>query len=292
MHSTFPYYYRITRPVGRILGKAAVDPPSGTDHELQESSIDWWMRFLVDVSPDMSALDRVADSSAADRPDMAFPSYYRSWSFADEDTGERRVFQRSTEDEQARMCRLLAAMTAVDRTGAIPSVLATSDPGRLEHLAAPAELTDLIALKDLAVRDWLPVALTAGDQVATGPAFEGAHYLTAADDLITGDVLWRVKGDPGAPRMNGHRFVFSREDLFRLLGSFLLDFSDAYAVRRIGLWPARFGRAVTWDVQAVVNAATGRKVDIAYLRAQVAELLKDIGRPPEPHIEEAGVDSG
>ncbi|SDD87371.1 hypothetical protein [Glycomyces harbinensis] len=126
-------------------------------------------------------------------------------------------------------------------------------PQALLDLATEVEVADLIALRDSAVEVFVP-HLPPGPVIA-GPTFDGSRLLPADADLIAGDCLIECKATIGGPpRKDGTRaFKFDRNDLFQVLGYALMDFSDTYAIRPIGLYAPRFASFQTWPLAQILD---------------------------------------
>lgn len=105
-----------------------------------------------------------------------------------------------------------------------------------------------------------------------GPAFVGSGLVGGADaDVVVADVLWDVKANRDAK--------LRQRDLHQILCYALLDLDDTHRLTRAGFCCARFGVAVSWDLNWLAGG------DLAEARAGLAEALSDSaartpGSPP------------
>jgi hypothetical protein len=146
-------------------------------------------------------------------------------------------------------------------------------------LANPAEVTDLIVMRDLAHLKLLP-ALPAGP-VASGPDFDGSENLNADANLIAGGMLIDIKaGQGGKPRKDGTRIaVLSRTELDQLIGYALMDYSDEYQIRTVAIYAARFGYLASWPLTGLLTQLGGHLTHLQTLRAEFANVLRvDLSR--------------
>lgn len=160
--------------------------------------------------------------------------------------------------ENSRLMSLTAYSRAVD----------------LLALANDAELTDLIAMRDLAQQRLLP-NLPAGP-VTSGMTFDGSKDLNADADLIAGGMLVDFKaGQGGKPRADGTRAAgLARSDLDQLLGYTLLDYSDKFALHTVAIYLVRFGYLGAWPISELCAQLAGGPIDLVQLRAEFAGVLR------------------
>jgi hypothetical protein len=101
--------------------------------------------------------------------------------------------------------------------------------------------------------------------VQIGPIFAGSRDVGGADaDMILGDLLLEVKASANP--------TLKRQDLYQVIGYVLLDYHNAYQIRRVGLYLARFGHLVTWTMPECL-ALLGARRDLAELRKLFAETV-------------------
>jgi hypothetical protein len=186
----------------------------------------------------------------------------------------------SRDDEwQARVCDALALLVEPLRAYSIDGsrLMRLDERCGLQELLAlanDAEVTDLIAMRDLACKYLLP-ALPAG-LVATGPAFDGSHDLNADADLIAGGMLVDVKaGQGGNPRKDGTRAAhLGRDELDQLIGYTLMDYTDTFRLHTLAIYAARFGHLATWPVDELLTRLAGQPIDLAALRKDFSRVLQ------------------
>lgn len=95
---------------------------------------------------------------------------------------------------------------------------------------------------------------------AIGPTFAGSSLVGGADaDLVAGVTLWDVKANKDA--------ALRLRDVHQLLGYALLDYDDAFALKRAGICCARFGVAHDWDLEYLLGGP------LHEARAEVLEIL-------------------
>ena len=83
-------------------------------------------------------------------------------------------------------------------------------------------------------------------------------------DMILGDLMLEVKASANP--------TLKRQDLYQVIGYVLLDYHNAYQIRRVGLYLARFGHLVTWTMPECL-ALLGARRDLAELRKLFAETV-------------------
>ena len=101
------------------------------------------------------------------------------------------------------------------------------------------------------------------EKVVCGASFDGSRFVGGADgDLILDECLYDVKT---TVRPAGELPLRLRQ----LIGYALLDWNDAFALRRIGFYFSRQGEWISWPLDEVVRAATGdRTATLPMLREE------------------------
>lgn len=114
------------------------------------------------------------------------------------------------------------------------------------------------------------------------PVFEGAPDVGGADgDLIIGQTLLEIKTVK-------YWKIESQSALRQLLGYVLLDYSDQYNIKRIGMYMARQGVTLRWDLETAIRSmSSGKSYNLNELRQQFREIAQD-GRGPIPVVD-AGI---
>ena len=150
--------------------------------------------------------------------------------------------------EEIFRTRRLAPGSALDR-------LSTSGATSAADLAAavPAEaVADVVGILGLCglQPDWVEVrkrARAVPGSVVSGPAFAGSSLVGGADaDVVVGGLLLDIKAAVN-PR------AFRREIPYQLIGYVLLDLDDAFAMTSAGLFLARQGALVRWELPELLR---------------------------------------
>jgi hypothetical protein len=301
MREQFPNPRPLLAAIRQSAGTTVLLPPEGIAYTTQGGAIDWWLRFIAvpgGSHPDLGVARKGLEALDG------YPAAEAGWPMFTTPTnlsiseGMEFVLEVSSDEPvdmmvrllgfdaewQARTCFALSLLTECFRAGVRPgsrllTVPEDAGPQALLDLATADEVADLIAMRDSALRVFFP-HLPAG-LVHTGPTFDGSRYLPADADLIVGDTLIEIKSTIGGPkRKDGTRAVkFDRSDLYQLLGYLLMDESDRYEIRNVGLYAIRFETYVTWPVEQFLEAAAGRALDLAEARAAFAHVLHDLMPP-------------
>jgi hypothetical protein len=296
MRQTFPNPRSLLADIRKTAGTTVLHAPRGIAYTTQGGAIDWWIRFLTVpgshpalrvARKGLEALDGYPAgdagwpmfSTATDMTINADMEINVDITFDEPVEMMRRLLEMDAE-HQARTCFVLSLFTECFRAGVRPgSRLLTVPEGAgvpaLLNLATATEVADLIVMRDSAQHVFLP-ELPQG-LVYTGPTFDGSRYLPADADLIVGDLLVEMKSTIGGqPRKDGTRAVkFERKDLYQLLGYLLMDFSDRYGIRQVGLYAIRFESFQTWKVDQFLEAAAGRPLDLVEARQAFKQVLHD-----------------
>ena len=172
------------------------------------------------------------------------------------------------EDELNRYCFALALMEEVVRTGRLDGVVATgefSDAESLLSLAEPHWIDDLTELSWKFYDGFnhllrLPHVLN--------PRFDGSRDVGGADaDIVVDGVLIDIKATV--------RPEIRSDWIWQLLGYVLLDYSDRHRIDSIGLYLARQGELIKWDLDdAIRGLSSGEPPSIEELRTRFRELVQ------------------
>ena len=189
----------------------------------------------------------------------------------------RPVGRRLTGAEETDLCRYCYVLARYDEC------YRTGWKSPLESLGPDAGVDDAMALiPDEAVSDLRAlvdglhrsVLATYPGRVIANPTFAGSRLVGGADaDLIIGDCLIDAK----ATVQN-----LQRDWVYQLIGYALLDFDDAYEIRRVGFYHARVASLLAWDLQEMLDEAAGQPVDVASLRHDFRALLPTGQRSARP----------
>ncbi|SFR71785.1 hypothetical protein SAMN04488591_3122 [Microbacterium azadirachtae] len=173
----------------------------------------------------------------------------------------------------------LALLTEVYRAGLKPGspLLELHAAGRLDarHLLelAPADaLRQLDALVPLAKE---VVGPSLGSPLVLGPTFDASELCAADADVIANGLLLDFKTSVGAKanRPGGRADRLDLNDLFQIISYALFDFSDTYKIREVGIYSARFGHLVTWNLSDLLEVLAGVPVDLGTARVRAREAL-------------------
>ena len=158
-----------------------------------------------------------------------------------------RVLPETEEDELNRYCIVLALLEEVYRAGLNPaSPLAQLPKVNVELLLNIAKKPWLDDLKTLSWRFFEECHHLVMLPHKLNPTFEGSHHVGGADaDLIVQDTLIEIK--------TTIRAEIKQNWLWQLLGYALLDYSDQHHIEGIGLYMARQGWLVKWDLAEAIR---------------------------------------
>ena len=282
LRATFPHHKDIQSTYRLAAGPAQVLPSQKVAAGTQGAAIDWWLRMVIDRSPSLELAlkglirGRVPCLSAGLELLIGLGGLDRKGKPKPMNPAE---FEDRSDEWWARVCYALALLVELLRAARVEGsrlmlLTAASRPADLLRLANDDEVTDLIALRDLARSRLLP-ALPPGP-VVSGPTFDGSADIAADADLIAGGVLIDFKASQGGrPRADGTRSAsLAREELDQLLGYALMDYSDEYALHTVAIYAARFGHYAAWPLDELCTQLAGRAVNLAQLRREFAHVLR------------------
>lgn len=239
------------------------------DPAMVGTAFDLQVRFLLDpsVPPEIAVL---GFAGRPDRVEVVTRVMIRA-----------RDAARGGADQETlgRACWALALCTDVYRKGlrrgsAIGRLIDAGrfTPETLMSLAPADALRQLEQLRDVAATALLPHVRR---PVHLGPTFDASRLCAADADLITGGVLVDIKTrlGPRNSETGARTDRLTRTDIQQLLGYVLFDTSDAYAIRAIGFYSARYGALVTWPLDDALRTLAGEPVDLRAAREHVWRLL-------------------
>lgn len=215
---------------------------------------------------------RVVSGEIAESDDSAIPlkSEYVDFfnSLATLTGGNYPVAKRlpsAEEDELNRHCVVLALMEEIFRTGRLDGRLPTGEFSGAESLIGVAESHWIDDLRELSWNFYdgfnhllpLPHVLN--------PTFDGSSDVGRADaDLIVDGTLIDIK-------VTVKREI-NPDWLWQLLGYVLLDYSNVHRINGIGLYMARQGILIQWDLEESIRGLRpGKPPSIEELRSQFKE---------------------
>lgn len=276
-------FQRYRESVGPLLvpASAALTGGAGTIG----GAFDHLVRFLIQAEPDLR-LPAIGAARCGGRMPRALselavvlgptdPSYDRqhdSW----------QTPSSVCPDLVARGCWALCLLTELSR-GVPPesSPLAELDARTVTGqdllcLASIPALEQLAALRTQAEHTLLPFLPGQPGTWAVGPTFEGSTLMNADADLILDGTLVEIKTTLGTRRADGTYYAaLNSQTLFQLLGYVLLDFGDAFSINELALFNARYGHLATWELHVLLDKLAGHRVDLAALRAEFQQFLRE-----------------
>lgn len=190
---------------------------------------------------------------------------------------------RATSDDFYKAVWVLAELGAIVRSG-------YSNPdGKLEQVIKAAPGFD--ALLDITPADGIR-QLRELEAVATEQLYPYLHdpltlsgsfpavqeVVQAESDIIAGGILLDYKTNAGTPhKTTGARAFFPADtDIYQILGYSLMDDpDDGYGITAAGLYAARYGATLAWDLPGLLaDAAGGQAVNLDAARASFRHALR------------------
>lgn len=249
-------------------------PPEGCDLALSGTAVD----YLIRVSLTRHALDRTVSQAGAQLVDArergAGIRLQREAVAVIEDL---TPWHDHPQDDAlltlCRMCLVLARFEQFFRAGlrvwAYVGEPLLDDPSLevfADRVVPPACLCDLVGIAEAVIEDHAD--LRDASPLVLNPTFGLSVALGGADaDVIAGRTLWDFKS---SARVAG---VFSREDLWQLLGYALADQSDAYDLAYVGIAALRRRERVRWDLARLLADLSGKSWALARWRAEFARAV-------------------
>ncbi|PPF18312.1 hypothetical protein [Rathayibacter sp. AY1A7] len=112
-----------------------------------------------------------------------------------------------------------------------------------------------------------------------GPTFDlstpGDEQRIAAEaDLIADGLLLDIKTTLGQKASDGMYYdALKADQLYQLIGYALMDHSNAYAIRDVGIYSARYGTLTTWPLQQLLDSTAGRLLVVQDVREELWALM-------------------
>lgn len=178
-----------------------------------------------------------------------------------------KKLDRAHEELLARYCVVLALFEEVFRAGPSPRSPLLSRPHN--DLNSFLEISEPHWVDDLCNMSWLfhdKLKRRLSEPAVLNPTFDGSQHVGGADaDLILNNILLDIKATIN-PRVEPSW-------LYQLLGYVLLDYSDEYKMKGIGLYLARQGVLFEWDITDLLDAVTeGTAPPLKELRSEFQEV--------------------
>jgi hypothetical protein len=201
------------------------------------------------------------------------------------EAGQPLALEPKAEDRLIRLCHIASSFEAIFRHGGWVrgNSLGFCNPGAgLEDLAdaVPGYIVDDIRRQmDLAASPgpFSRLQKLPAPRRICGPVFDGSRHVGGADaDFILDGTLIDCKATVRPHRMG-------RAEIYQLVGYLLLDYSDAYTIKNVGLYLSRQGALIEWSTAEFLSLL-GARHDLPALRAACRYALTDgaEGEPPPP----------
>lgn len=182
--------------------------------------------------------------------------------------------------ELMRACWALALCTEVLRVGLMPgSPLAQLvEENRLTaaallDLATQDVVDELTNLSDVADEHFLRHILDK-KPLKLGPTFAGSRQCPADADLVAGGTLVDIKCTVGKKNSIGARYIaLDRHVIYQLVAYALFDYDNAHAIDSIGLYSARYGHFIQWQLQDALSTLADRTVSLDDEHRKMQKLL-------------------
>ena len=180
-----------------------------------------------------------------------------------------RKLLKDQEDQLSRYCIVLALLEEAYRGGFRPSSpLATSKFGSTVELLSIAKCHWIDDLRELSWEFYAANNHLLALPHVLNPKFEGSLDVGGADaDLLVDGKLIDIKSTK--------RLEIKNDWLWQLLGYVLLDYSDHHRINGIGIYMARQGTLISWDLEeAIRGLCSGEPPRIEDLRDEFRELVQ------------------
>jgi len=246
-------------------------------------------RYSVAVTPAKQFIAALGVSKLprdlANEPDGGFEFFMTCQQFLDDvdATATRlspvgRRLEKDDEEILSRNCIVLGLLEQVGRVGLRPGSPLITRPfaNTTSQLLELARVEWVDDVRDMAwlFHDQVARAGLAGRPTILNPTFAGSSDMSGADaDLIVDGCLIEIKSTIQA----------SLRDpvLHQLLGYVLLDYADEFGVRSVGIYLARHGVLLRWELQQFLgNSADIR--ELSALRERFRTLLRSPLVTPSP----------
>jgi hypothetical protein len=249
-------------------------PPEGCDRALSGTAVD----YLIRVSLARNALDHTVSQAGAELVDRrgtgAGVRLHREAVAVIESMAPWHGLPPGDDLlTLCRMCLVLARFEQFFRAGLrvwthVGEPLSDRPPLKVfaDRVVPPTCLRDLVGMAAPVIEDHAD--LRHASPLVLNPVFDLSVALGGADaDVIAGRTLWELKS---SARVAG---VFSREDLWQLLGYALADQSDAYDLAGVGIAALRRRERVRWDIAVLLADLSGESRSLERWRAEFARAV-------------------
>ena len=174
-----------------------------------------------------------------------------------------RRLTASEEDELCLNCITLGLLETAYRTGEQDNIITTADPKNLSSLFSIVKQNWIEDLRNLSWRFYDRYSRLLEFPAVLNPEFVYSHMVQGADaDLIVNGMLIDIKTTI-RPRLE--------EDwIWQLLGYVLLDRFDQHEIRHVGLYMARQGILIWWELDEMIGLS-GKSQSVEELRERFFE---------------------
>ena len=179
---------------------------------------------------------------------------------------QRRQLAQADEEELNRRCVVLALFEQLFRRGPFIETWLDRDP--LDPLSIPEQVW-ILDLCKMSEAFYVGMSDRLTEPYHLNPGFDGSADIGGADgDLILSDTLLDIKATKDPTRgLN--------VDLYQLLGYALLDYSDAFGLKKVGLYLARYGVFIDWTMRDLLEQM-GSPRSLEQHRRELRSLLKGL----------------
>ena len=265
----FPNSRRFLAPARKQIRKGyTIFPDCDVPWSTIATALDYRLRYYFAVTPYGKF---VAYEGARDLTDALRDFFSGLDALTEEIDPVGRKLPQSQEDQLNRHCIVLALLEEVARAGLRPSSpLAKDKLGSADELLSLAKCHWTDDLRELSWEFYDKCHRLLELPHVLNPKFEGSPDVEGADaDLIVDGTLIEIK--------TTKKREIKLDWLWQLLGYVLLDYSDRYRINGIGLYMARQGTLISWDLEEALRClCSGESPRIKELRDQFKELVQGL----------------
>lgn len=236
----------------------------GVDHYFFQK-MDWRSH---DIFAGTSFYDDLECLSSAEGDPLLNPPYgdfFRSLSEATrrlEPVGRRLT--AGEEDELCLNCIILGLLETAYRTGEQDNIITTADPKNLSSLFSIVKQNWIEDLRNLSWKFYDRYSRLLEFPAVLNPEFIYSHMVQGADaDLIVNGMLIDIKTTI-RPRL-------AEDWIWQLLGYVLLDRFDQHEIRHVGIYMARQGILIWWELDEMIEGLSGKSQRLEELRERFFE---------------------
>jgi hypothetical protein len=175
-------------------------------------------------------------------------------------------------EQLAKACWALALLTELFRN---PAAAMAGPLGRFQDrrasaseilgLASPAALGQLAGFRGVFASALVPRLASRPGRWVLGAEFAGSALMKSDADVIAAGLLLDLK--------TSSKLSLGVTTMFQVIGYALLDFDDEYQLTEVGIFSARYGYLVTWDLDSLLDELAGQHVSLRFGRDEFQRLL-------------------